>query len=1339
MPFSLFHYSSNFGAFRAKLDEEKRKQSVGQADEDANEANLVIKETAHTAHAQLEDSYSLHDEDEVFQYDEVDGEHSVDPGIDNAMDDLEDVDAMDVVEQQTSDNGINPNSPLSERDRIAQTYLIDSSEYKMFDFEECLKRRINQVCAAEMDAVAHGHPLFEGSKTSVGEFVDICNALFVKHDFTYQSRVELMDMLAGIFEHANVPTYARKKNKFSMSKMVEPVPDFMEFHACPSGDLIYVAANSDKTCCVKCGKARTHRCTVSFCEQPEAEARCVHFHSRTPNKVVVYRPFTEIVRNLLRFDTFQHLLAYENSSEESFGDLRNCEVPIHHLDEMYNKWETHVSDNLSNISHISRNKDGKITKVTMQADGGELIPINILLGINYDGIQPFKGRSVSFNPLIVTILNLPPFLRSVLGVGMFTLSVVTGGDSSSDDAKVLQDFVFLHCFVKELVMLDDGIILESKVSYGDKQYFVMVRLVLHMYDTRALEDIMLVQAAGAYAACPLCGIVHGGLKSELGKVVYLGHRRLLPIAHYLRRIGQGCQCCPLWFHRNYFRSLTSTKERPYMVTRWEERQTSRILTTQQLSIMEPCEGDRQHKQECNELKENAKRNEFIWFHSDIVSKPNFETYIQPELYYHYADYRPIPESFRVTTERYLRNAESAITSKRPCAGVKGLCAYALLSYFDKETQINWDPFHILMNNSKALLHLMKGKRTIPVIVDRYCSFFYFHPTTSAIVDASQPKKKQKADEATKEENPISKTKASIKRPWELSVSIQHLFDACLKGLYVPTCNKHRFEVQQPFLQTGLLGGVAKIQVFTILIHLLCSVIWQVDKTYPRRYLYFYLMYASDARRILKDQFNEAEIEDLYNCIAETIATAEGLWPHSELLYPFHQMTDLPKFIKKFGALKNWWTLPGERANAQVKRKVPTQGGEKYDRVAFKKQVQDENVVLESFYGCDLTSLLSGTKSLDEVKRDSNIASGTVDKLLKSSRTWLVSSEASHGEDCSSSICYDGKRILLLRNSAESELIELSEYENDKFHKMMHNYIEDVILKEPPCQLCELYKGSAYLRLYFMYQRYMCMRQKNNKELEYKFVDWLTDVSKGRFKPAPNRMVDIHKITNEELLETMADLWCPLASEEILSLIDIKIKFSKVARIGGVQFVGRGPTFRETEIPCDQYDVAYGTATHGYTPNKKCNALELKWQNPEQRDSWCKYESPFNFIKSSFGQLNGFFTIEFTEDKLLGIFASITERKTLNSGFDNRLDFVSLSSLENYSKSVEPFIILSAVSLYVVMHFPTGSKQNSQSKRQYPIIKPYVESPGVYKEKLGKEAFCENEDDVTHLCLIPLDA
>ena len=103
-------------------------------------------------------------------------------------------------------------------------------------------------------------------------------------------------------------------------------------------------------------------------------------------------------------------------------------------------------------------------------------------------------------PLYISIENLPPILRSKVGMGMFMLSLFTKKLHSK-----CYDFIFYDCLTKELHEFEKGMLIHTE----NKTYFVQARLIIHRYDTKSFEYICNVQGTASLNGCTKCDLCPG--------------------------------------------------------------------------------------------------------------------------------------------------------------------------------------------------------------------------------------------------------------------------------------------------------------------------------------------------------------------------------------------------------------------------------------------------------------------------------------------------------------------------------------------------------------------------------------------------------------------------------------------------------------------------------------------------------------------------------------------------------------------------------------------------------------------------------------------------------------
>jgi hypothetical protein len=157
---------------------------------------------------------------------------------------------------------------------------------------------------------------------------------------------------------------------------------------------------------------------------------------------------------------------------------------------------------------------------------------------------------------MLSILNLPPPYRIKLGVGMFLLTVFNGNYGS-----IAEEFLLEKCLTDELDKLYAGIL----ITLEGKNYFLQARLIMHVWDTKAVEKQLKCKCTGSYPGCMFCSDMYGFLIAESNNlIVFPGHRGLLEEDHYLRKFGQSQKCCPKYYF-NYIEDLKVNQTVLYLV------------------------------------------------------------------------------------------------------------------------------------------------------------------------------------------------------------------------------------------------------------------------------------------------------------------------------------------------------------------------------------------------------------------------------------------------------------------------------------------------------------------------------------------------------------------------------------------------------------------------------------------------------------------------------------------------------------------------------------------------------------------------------------------------------
>jgi hypothetical protein len=229
-----------------------------------------------------------------------------------------------------------------------------------------------------------------------------------------------------------------------------------------------------------------------------------------------------------------------------------------------------------------------------------------------------------------------------------------------------------------------------------------------------------------------------------------------------------------------------------------------------------------------------------------------------------------------------------------------------LPYADFATQVNWDPFHTLMNVAKNVISIWKGIR--PVLNEPLLA--YLRHTDSH-------------PEVWRQD------KGGIYNKWKIPVSSDselNAIDSHFEALLVPKGYSGDFEVHDVFSQTGYMKGYTAIQFVEVLMdYFVYAVLLDKydGKGYPKALMKFLVLLSEDFALLLStNPFTDEDIKNLFYRIVEVVELHQGLFPTSEALIIYHQLIDLPYQIKQLGPLRNWWTLAGERFMSTVKDSLP---------------------------------------------------------------------------------------------------------------------------------------------------------------------------------------------------------------------------------------------------------------------------------------------------------------------------------------------------------------------------------------------------------------------------------
>ena len=315
---------------------------------------------------------------------------------------------------------------------------------------------------------------YPGSTFTESEAVELLHHKFIEIKLDDSQAMELLRDLRTLFPDARLPerfnSYAGYKEGFAVLWM----------DCCPCGEFVYSGINDTHYRCPHCNTTRYTRCSRPDCQET---LYCDHKIYRTPRDQLNYRPLSILFMELLSFELFHMAINYESyptyiyqPQNELYVDISGAASATKATKEMKVRFE-------------------RAMKYEIQQMSGNITPINLLLSISFDGAQVYKTKIADFAPLFITIENLPPSLRNSVGIGMFTASLFTKKMLSGS-----YDFILHDCLVQELQLLEKGIVMTVK----GQAYFVQARVILHRYDTKALEKITRTKGTGGKLGCRKC-------------------------------------------------------------------------------------------------------------------------------------------------------------------------------------------------------------------------------------------------------------------------------------------------------------------------------------------------------------------------------------------------------------------------------------------------------------------------------------------------------------------------------------------------------------------------------------------------------------------------------------------------------------------------------------------------------------------------------------------------------------------------------------------------------------------------------------------------------------------
>jgi len=337
---------------------------------------------------------------------------------------------------------------------------------------------------------------------------------------------------------------------------------------------------------------------------------------------------------------------------------------------------------------------------------------------------------------------------------------------------------------------------------------------------------------------------------------------------------------------------------------------------------------------------------------------------------------------------------------------------------------------------------------------------------------------------------------------------------------------------------------------------ICFAIQSSCNDYPYQYLLYFIMFSKLISDLSAPIIEDIEIEKLQNRAIEMVCIHEGMFPVSETHMVFHQLIDLPGFLRKFGPIRGWWTLPSERGISIIKQNLGKGNYNKFYRRIYQKEYVKEYLKSKDRYSLRC-KLFAKDNTIDEDEQ----------QLSFSDFRTELGERRRGGHSCN---------LFQIRNLVEFMLNELNEMTSES--KELH---------------------SPLLRLHFYFKKFSSLY--NNKSKNFlSFLEYLS-CSRKLFDPH-NFVEDDHPCNgsvDEESWSNLKKIYMVKNESyfifrkdfnfiEVLFSEHYRISYYTKAYIWGVLFKGMGNEYYEEKDPTDDYSYGMDTTSLEYFPSNEKN-------------------------------------------------------------------------------------------------------------------------------------------------------
>jgi hypothetical protein len=293
---------------------------------------------------------------------------------------------------------------------------------------------------------------------------------------------------------------------FRQQIVTELGPDTERIHICPKGCVAFMHDHKGLKKCPVCDQDRYDRTAVLKCLGgggendfnewiQDAGRTCKHGPDAHALRVAYYLPLTPRLQRAASTGHMDHLLEYgtdmyKKACKEREGGIEEEDRVLRDLHQG------------SNYMRMRKEREDAFTEAIRYMG----------LAVSYDGANIWAtNQSSSMWPLCVVVMEYPPHIRKIPGVGTFLVML-----SNLTKSCGAEDSMFER-LVHELRTLHNGIVLE-----GAKRLVAQVNV--YILDTRGVEHLLRVQGAGSYCGCYRCMFFKGRTFFPTNNVVvYYNH------------------------------------------------------------------------------------------------------------------------------------------------------------------------------------------------------------------------------------------------------------------------------------------------------------------------------------------------------------------------------------------------------------------------------------------------------------------------------------------------------------------------------------------------------------------------------------------------------------------------------------------------------------------------------------------------------------------------------------------------------------------------------------------------------------------------------------------------